>query len=58
MFSTIDVLVNNARIFYSKPCTDFTSDDLNALAPVNPVGFLYIAQLAVKQMVSGSRGPL
>lgn len=40
MFSTIDVLVNNGRIFYAKPCTDFTTDDFDALASVNLLGFL------------------
>jgi NAD(P)-dependent dehydrogenase (short-subunit alcohol dehydrogenase family) len=34
-FGTIDVLVNNAGIFYVKPFTEFTTEDFNALASVN-----------------------
>jgi len=55
-FATIDVLVNNAGIFYTKPFTDFTTDDFNALASVNLLGFLYITQLAVKQMLKRKSG--
>ncbi len=47
-FGTIDVLVNNARIFYVKPFTDFTTEDFNALVSTNLLGFLYITQLTVK----------
>src|SRR5256714_462251 len=55
-FGTIDVLVNNAGIFYTKPFTDFTTDDFNALASVNLLGFLYITQLSVKQMLKQKSG--
>src|SRR2546430_10860611 len=55
-FGTIDVLVNNAGIFYTKPFTDFTTDDFNALASVNLLGFLYITQLTVKQMLKQKSG--
>src|SRR5215469_12923528 len=55
-FATIDVLVNNAGIFYTKPFTDFTTEDFNALASVNLLGFLYITQLAVKQMLKQKSG--
>lgn len=55
-FSAIDVLVNNAGIFYTKPFTDFTTDDFNALASVNLLGFLYITQLVVKQMLKRKSG--
>jgi NAD(P)-dependent dehydrogenase (short-subunit alcohol dehydrogenase family) len=55
-FGTIDVLVNNAGIFYTKPFIDFTTDDFNALASVNLLGFLYITQLAVKQMLKQKSG--
>src|SRR3989475_7698216 len=55
-FGTIDVLVNNAGIFYTKPFTDFTTDDFNALASTNLLGFLYITQLTVKQMLKQKSG--
>jgi len=55
-FGTIEVLVNNAGIFYTKPFTDFTTDDFNALASTNLLGFLYITQLTVKQMLKQKSG--
>jgi len=55
-FETIDLLVNNAGIFYTKPFTDFTTEDFNALASTNLLGFLYITQLAVKQMLKQKSG--
>jgi len=55
-FGTIDVLVNNAGIFYTKPFTDFTTENLNALVSVNLLGFLYITQLTVKQMLKQKSG--
>lgn len=55
-FATIDVLVNNAGIFFIKPFTDYTTDDFNALASVNLLGFLYITQLSVRQMLKQKSG--
>jgi len=55
-FGTIDVLVNNAGIFFTKPFTDFTAEDFHALASVNLLGFLHITQLAVKQMLKQKTG--
>jgi NAD(P)-dependent dehydrogenase (short-subunit alcohol dehydrogenase family) len=55
-FGTIDVLVNNAGIMRTKPFTDFTTDDFNALVSVNLLGFLYITQLTVKQMLKQKSG--
>jgi NAD(P)-dependent dehydrogenase (short-subunit alcohol dehydrogenase family) len=55
-FGTIDVLVNNAGIFRTKPFTDFTTEDFNALASTNLLGFLYITQLTVKQMLKQKSG--
>src|SRR6266850_2844167 len=55
-FGTINVLVNNAWIFYTKPFTDFTTDNVNALVSVNLFGFLYITQLTVKQMLKQKSG--
>jgi NAD(P)-dependent dehydrogenase (short-subunit alcohol dehydrogenase family) len=55
-FGTIDVLVNNAGIYFSKPFTDFTTEDFNALVSTNLLGFLYITQLTVKQMLKQKSG--
>jgi NAD(P)-dependent dehydrogenase (short-subunit alcohol dehydrogenase family) len=55
-FGTIDVLVNNAGIYRTKPFTDFTTDDFNALVSTNLLGFLYITQLTVKQMLKQKSG--
>jgi NAD(P)-dependent dehydrogenase (short-subunit alcohol dehydrogenase family) len=55
-FGTIDVLVNNAGIFRTKPFIDFTTDDFNALVSTNLLGFLYMTQLAVKQMLKQKSG--
>lgn len=55
-FGTIDVLVTNAGIFRTKPFTEFTTDDFNALVSTNLLGFIYIAQLTVKQMLKQKSG--
>ena len=55
-FGAIDVLVTNAGIFFTKHFTDFTTDDFNALVSTNLLGFLYITQLAVKQMLKQKSG--
>jgi NAD(P)-dependent dehydrogenase (short-subunit alcohol dehydrogenase family) len=55
-FGTIDVLVNNAGIFRTKPFTDFTTEDFNALFSINLLGFLYMTQLTVKQMLKQKSG--
>ena len=55
-FGTIDVLVNNAGIFLTKPFTDFTTEDFDALVSTNLLGFFYITQRAVKEMVKQQSG--
>jgi len=55
-FGTIDVLVNNAGIFLTKPFTDFTTEDFNALISTNLFGFFYITQRTVKQMLKQKSG--
>jgi NAD(P)-dependent dehydrogenase (short-subunit alcohol dehydrogenase family) len=55
-FQSIDVLVNNAGIFFTKPFTDYTADDFKSLVSTNLGGFLYVTQLAVKQMLAQKTG--
>ncbi|HEX3870545.1 MAG TPA: SDR family NAD(P)-dependent oxidoreductase, partial [Pirellulales bacterium] len=55
-FGSIDVLVNNAGIFFTKPFIDYTADDFRSLVSTNLDGFLYITQLAVKQMLAQQTG--
>src|SRR5882757_7423085 len=55
-FRSIDVLINNAGIFFTKPFTDYTSDDFKSLVSTNVEGFLYITQLAIKQMLAQKIG--
>src|SRR5215469_9784955 len=51
-FGSIDVLVNNAGIYFAKPFTEYTVEDLRSLEAVNVEGFLFITQLAIKQMMT------
>src|ERR1700704_801150 len=55
-FQSIDVLVNNAGIFFTKPFTDYTAEDIRSLASTNVEGFVYVTQLAVKQMLAQKTG--
>jgi NAD(P)-dependent dehydrogenase (short-subunit alcohol dehydrogenase family) len=55
-FQAIDVLVNNAGIYLTKPFTEFTTEDFNVLVAINLLGFLYMTQLAVKQMLKQKSG--
>src|SRR3954453_17827510 len=55
-FKSIDVLVNNAGIFFTKPFTDYTAEDVRSLVSTNVEGFLYVTQLAIKQMLIQKTG--
>jgi NAD(P)-dependent dehydrogenase (short-subunit alcohol dehydrogenase family) len=55
-FGSIDALVNNAGIYFTKHFTDYTIDDLRFLVSVNIEGFLFISQLAIKQMLTQRSG--
>jgi NAD(P)-dependent dehydrogenase (short-subunit alcohol dehydrogenase family) len=57
-FGTIEVLVNNAGIIRTKPFTDFTTEDFDALVSTNLRGFLYMTQLTVKQMLKQKSGSI
>jgi NAD(P)-dependent dehydrogenase (short-subunit alcohol dehydrogenase family) len=55
-FQSIDVLVNNAGIFFTKPFTDYTAEDFRSLVSTNLGGFLYVTQLVTKQMLAQKTG--
>jgi len=55
-FGSIDGVVNNAGIFFTKPFTDYTSQDFQRLSETNLQGYIYITQLAVKQMLAQNTG--
>ena len=55
-FKSIDVLVNNAGIFFTKPFTDYTAEDFRSLVTTNVEGFLYVTQLSIKQMLAQKTG--
>ena len=55
-FGSIDALVNNAGIFFSKPFTDYTLEDFRALSATNLEGFLYITKRVIKQMLAQNSG--
>src|SRR6476661_713673 len=55
-FKSIDTLVNNAGIFFTKPFTDYTAEDFKRLVSTNLGGFIYITQLAIKQMLMQKTG--
>jgi NAD(P)-dependent dehydrogenase (short-subunit alcohol dehydrogenase family) len=55
-FGTVDVLVNNAGIFLNKPFLDFTIEDFDALVSTNLLGFFYITQRSVKEMLKHKSG--
>src|SRR3984957_17353379 len=55
-FGTVDVLVNNAGIFLTKPFTEFTTEDFDALVSTNLLGFFYITQRTVREMLKQKSG--
>jgi NAD(P)-dependent dehydrogenase (short-subunit alcohol dehydrogenase family) len=55
-FNSIDALVNNAGIFFTKPFTDYTAEEFKSLVSTNLEGFLYVTQLAIKQMLAQKTG--
>src|SRR5260370_22413661 len=55
-FQSIDALVNNAGIFFTKPFTDYTAEDFRSLVSTNLEGFLYVTQLSIKQMLAQKTG--
>ena len=57
-FSSVDALVNNAGIFFTKPFTDYTAEDFRALSATNLDGFIHLTQRAIKQMLAAQQASL
>ena len=57
-FGRIDVLINNAGAFIPKPFTEYTTEDFDILVSTTLAGFLYVSQLAVKQMLRQKSGSI
>jgi NAD(P)-dependent dehydrogenase (short-subunit alcohol dehydrogenase family) len=55
-FGSVDALVNNAGIFFTKPFIDYTIEDYRRLAATNLEGFLHLTQRVVRQMLAQKRG--
>jgi len=55
-FGSIDAVVANAGIFSVKRFTDYTPEDLRAFVSTNLAGFVYVTQLAVRQMQQQKSG--
>jgi NAD(P)-dependent dehydrogenase (short-subunit alcohol dehydrogenase family) len=55
-FGSIDALVNNAGIFFTKAFIDYTIEDYRRLAATNLEGFLHLTQRVVRQMLAQKRG--
>jgi NAD(P)-dependent dehydrogenase (short-subunit alcohol dehydrogenase family) len=55
-FGSIDHVINNAGIFAVKPFTEYTADEFHNLVSTNLEGFIFITQLAVRQMLLQGTG--
>ena len=55
-FGSVDALVNNAGIFFTKPFIEYTAEDFKALSSTNLEGFLYVTQAVVRQMLKQKSG--
>jgi NAD(P)-dependent dehydrogenase (short-subunit alcohol dehydrogenase family) len=55
-FGSIDGVINNAGIFFTKPFTEYTAEDFEKLSRTNLQGYICITQLAVKQMLTQGGG--
>jgi NAD(P)-dependent dehydrogenase (short-subunit alcohol dehydrogenase family) len=55
-FGSVDALVNNAGIFFTKPFLDYTMADFRRLSSTHLEGFIHLTQLVVKQMLAQKSG--
>src|ERR1700761_7802121 len=55
-FGSIDNVVSSAGIFSVKPFTDYTVEEFRRFVSTNLEGFIFVTQLAVKQMLAQGTG--
>jgi NAD(P)-dependent dehydrogenase (short-subunit alcohol dehydrogenase family) len=55
-FGSIDHVVNSAGIFWVKPFTEYSAGEFRQFVSTNLEGFIFITQLAVKQMLAQGTG--
>jgi NAD(P)-dependent dehydrogenase (short-subunit alcohol dehydrogenase family) len=55
-FGSIDHVINNAGIFSVKPFTEYTAEEFRGFVSTNLEGFIFITQLAVKQILAQGTG--
>ena len=55
-FGSIDHVISSAGIFSAKAFTDYTIEEFRAFVSTNLEGFIFITQLAVKQMLAQGTG--
>lgn len=55
-FGSIDHLVNNAGIYFSKPFLEYSGEDLRAFLATNLKGFVFMTQAAVRQVLAQGTG--
>ncbi len=55
-FGQVDILINNAGIFMSKPVAEYSEEDVDAMLATNLKGFFYPSQAAARHMVPNGTG--
>jgi len=55
-FGSIDHLVNNAGIYSAKAFTDYSEEEFHRFVSTNLEGFIFVTQLAVKQILKQGTG--
>ncbi len=55
-FGSVDALVNNAGIFFTKPFIEYTPEDFQKLSATNLDGFIHLTQRVVRQMLAQQTG--
>jgi NAD(P)-dependent dehydrogenase (short-subunit alcohol dehydrogenase family) len=55
-FGRIDTVINNAGIFISKPFTEYSDEEYDAITGVNLRGFFEVSRAAVAAILSGDGG--